>query len=167
MVASARVASAAADVAVFAQPQAIANHAAELRGDGHAQVEVEQGGTVTVSVDDPVSITIPGDERSHLWGLIKTGTPDQVEDLTVGTLVAGCGPDRAGGDCIAARARGPIRVGTQRRLDPGLLGIGLFGALGAVVGTTCLAICSNRGGWAYVGTAVGYVVMFVPLATTF
>ena len=94
-------------------------------------------------------------------GLIKTGTPDQVEELSVGSLVAGCGPDRRGGDCIAARARSAIRVGTQRWLDPQLLGVGLFGALVAVVGTTCLAICSNRSGWAYVGTAVGYVVMFV------
>jgi len=154
-------------IAVFAQPQAIANHAAELRDTGHAQVEVEQGGTVAVSVDDAVSITIPGNERSHLWGLIKTGTPDQVETLSVGNLVAGCGPDRPDGDCIAARAHDPIRVGTQRRLDPELFGVGLFGALVAVVGTTCLAICNNRSDWAYVGTAVGYVVMFVPLTTTF
>jgi hypothetical protein len=156
-----------AHVTVFAQPQAIASHAVALRGAGTAQVEVEQGGTVAVATGDLVDVTIPGDEQSHLWGLFTTGTPDQTQKLPVGTLVAGCGPDRPGGDCLAARVRGPIRIGTQRRLDPAQLGIGLFGALTAVVGTTCLAICSRRSDWAYVGTALGYVVMIVPLTTVF
>ena len=154
-------------VAVFAQPRAIANHATELRGRGHAQIEIEQGGTVAVDAGDVVTIAIPGNETSHLWGLITTGTPDQIEELSIGTLVAGCGPDRPSDDCLAARARGPIRVGTRRRIDATQLAIGLFGALAASVGTACLAVCRTHSDWAYVGTAIGYGVMFVPLTTLF
>lgn len=115
-------------VAVFAQPRAIANHATELRGRGYAQVEVEQGGTIAVDAADVVTIAIPGNETSHLWGLITTGTPDRIEELSIGTLVAGCGPDRPGSDCLAARARGPVRVGTQRRVDATQLAIGHISA---------------------------------------
>jgi hypothetical protein len=119
-------------IAVFAQPPAIANHATELRSAGHAQVEVEQGGTVAVSVDDVVNITIPGDEGSHLWGLVKIGTPVGWRRSAPERWSPAAAP--TGPVATASRpARGPIRVGTQRRLDPGLLGIGLFGALGAVV----------------------------------
>lgn len=154
-------------VAVFAQPQAIASHATEFSGRGYARVELEQGGTLGVGASDLVDVTIPGNEKSYLWGLVKTGTPDQSQQITVDTLVAGCGPDRPGGDCLAARVRGPIRIGMRRQLDPAQLGIGVFGALGAIVGTTCLAICSRHSDWEYVGTALGYVVMIVPLTTVF
>jgi hypothetical protein len=152
----------------FAQPQALAKHATEFRsGNGYARVEVEDGGTAVVAADYVVDVTIPGNEESHLWGLVRTGVPDQTNQVSVGTLVAGCGPDRPGGDCLAARVRGPIRVGMQRRLDPALFAIGLFGALGAAVGTTCLMTCRDHNPWAYVGTGIGYVAMIVPLSTVF
>ena len=154
-----------AHVTAFAQPQAIVDHAREFRGAGYAQVDVEEGGTIPVAADTVLDVTIPGDEQHHLWGLITTGTPDRHEELTVGSFVAGC--DQPGGDCMAAKVRGPIRVGEQRRLDPSLFGIGLFGAAAAIVGTACLAVCRHPDGWAYVGTGIGYVVMIVPLATVF
>jgi hypothetical protein len=47
-------------VAVFAQPDAIARHAGEFATRGHARVEVEQGGTVSVSTDDPILLARPG-----------------------------------------------------------------------------------------------------------
>lgn len=159
--------SGCAHVAVFAQPDAIARHAGEFATRGHARVEVEQGGTVSVSTDDPIVITIPGDERSYAWGLIKVGVPDQTQKLSVGSFVAGCGPDGSGADCMASRTRGSIRVGTQRHLDPGGLAIGVFGAVATIIGSVCLATCSNHTGWAYVGTGIGVATMLVPLSTVF
>lgn len=161
------VLSGCAHVAVFARPDAIARHAGELATRGNARVEVEQGGTVSVSVDDPIVVTLPGNERSYAWGLIKVGDPDQTQELSVGSFVAGCGPDGGGPDCMASRVRDSIRVGTQRHLDPRGLGIGLFGALAAVVGSVCLATCSSRSNWAYVGTGIGIATMVVPLSTVF
>ena len=150
-----------------AQPTTIARHGPELRAAGYARVEVEQGGTVSVAADDLVVVTLPGTERSHLWGLVKTGTPDETQKLTLGNFVAGCTAEGRGPDCMAARARGSIRVGRGRRLDPMGLGIGLFGLATTVVGFTCLAVCSTHGTAAYVGTGLGVVVMLVPLATVF
>jgi hypothetical protein len=153
--------------AAFAQPDAIARHASELAASGHAQVEVEQGGTVSVRSDDPIVVTIPGDERSYAWGLIKTGTPDQTQELSIGNFVAGCGPDGEGAACMARRTRGSIRVGTQRKLDPSGLAMGLFGAAATVIGVVCLASCRQRSDWAYVGTGLGVLTMSFPLSTVF
>ncbi|MDB4954820.1 MAG: hypothetical protein JWO36_2389 [Myxococcales bacterium] len=154
-------------VAVYAQPPAIARHRAELAAGGYARIDVEQGGTVTVAADDLVNITIPGNERSHLWGLVKTGTPDEVMQVTLGSFVSGCDGDGVGEACLAARASGPIRVGMRREIDPAKLGIGLFGLLATVVGSVCLATCSNRTGWSAVGTAIGAGVMIYPLTTVY
>lgn len=159
--------SGCAHVAVFAQPDAIARHAGELATRGHARIEVEQGGTVSVSVDDPIVVTIPGNERSYAWGLIEVGVPDQTEKLSVGNFVAGCGPDGSGA-CMASRVHDSIRVGTQRQLDPGGLAIGLFGALATAVGTVCLTTtCTGGNRLAYVGTGIGVATLLVPLSTVF
>lgn len=155
-------------VAVFAQPDAIARHAGELATVGHARVEVEQGGTVSVFADDPIVVTIPGNQQSYAWGLITIGVPDETQKLSVGNFVAGCGPDASGPDCMASRVRGSIRVGTQRHLDPSGLAIGLFGAIATAVSTVCLTTsCSSRNSLAYVGTGIGVVTMAVPLSTVF
>jgi hypothetical protein len=152
-------------VSVTAQPSALARHSREFAAAGWARVDVEQGGTTVVNADDHVVYTIPGNQKSRLWGLVKTGRPDQTAEVTVGTFVAGCAAGSP--DCLAQRATGSLTVGTRRELDPGKLGIFLFGALGAIVGTACLAICDRPDGWAYAGTAIGYGVMITPLFTVY
>jgi hypothetical protein len=159
--------AACAHLPVSTQSSVLVRHGDDFAGRGYAHVEVDEGGTVPVSADDHVVVTIPGNETSHLWGLIKTGTPDETREVTVGTFVAGCDRDGHGPDCLASRTRGPIRVGTQRRLDPKLLAIGLFGALATVVGITCLSTCSNLNGWAWVGTGIGVITFIVPMATIY
>jgi hypothetical protein len=152
---------------VTAQPATLARHAGELSSTGRARVEVDQGGTISVGADDPVMVTFPGNEHSYLWGFVKTGTPDETRRLTIASLVAGCGPEGHGPNCLASHAGGAIRVGTQRRLDLTKLAFGVFGAVATVVGTTCLAVCSNVNGWAWVGTGLGIVTFVVPLSTVY
>ena len=159
------LAAACRHVAVTAQPAALARRGADFAAVGWARVEVEQGGVATVNADDHVVYTIPGNQQSHLWGLVKTGRPDETREVTVGTFVAGCATGDRG--CIARSATGSIHVGTRRELDPGLLAIFAFGALGAIVGTTCIAICDRPGNAAYVGTALGYGVMIAPVLTVY
>jgi hypothetical protein len=150
-----------AHVPVTAQPVALANHADELTTTGHARVEVEQGGTQLVTADDVVSVVLPGHQKSHLWGLVKTGRPDESVTLTVRNLVAGCP------DCLATRATGHVDLGTRREIAPTYLAIGAFGAAAMVASFTCLAVCSNVGGWAYVGTGIATATFVVPLSTAF
>jgi hypothetical protein len=154
-------------VAVSTQPGVLARHHDDLSGRGYTRIEVDQGGTIPISADDHVAVTIPGNERSYAWGLIKTGTPDETREVTIGTLVAGCDRDGHGADCLAARTAGPIWVGTQRRFDGKLFAIGVFGALATAVGITCLATCSNLDGWAWVGTGIGIITFTVPMATIY
>jgi hypothetical protein len=161
------VLAACVHVPVSTQSSVLVRHGDDFAGRGYAQVEVDEGGTVPVAADDRVVVTIPGNEESHLWGLIKTGTPDDTRELTVGSFLAGCDRDGRGPDCLAARTRGPIRVGTQRRLAPKLLAMGAFGALATAVGITCLATCANTNGWAWVGTGIGMTTFIVPLATVY
>jgi hypothetical protein len=150
--------------ALYAQPSTLANHAAELAGDGRASVEVDQGGTAQVRADDLVEITLPGHQRSYLWGLVTVGQPGETRELTVRNLVAGCGQ---GGDCLAERATGPVHVGTRRGVDPYKLAIGIFGALATVGASACLATCRDPGGWAWVGTGIATATMIAPLSTVF
>ena len=152
-------------VPVYATAPELARHREQFAITGFARVNVEQGGTHSVAAVDRVVVTIPGNQRSHLWGFVRTGRPTQVEEVTIGTLVSGCDADARGADCLAARVQGMLRVGKRRELDPAMLGVGAFGALGVVVGGTCLAICNEPNVWAYVGTAIATVVMLVPLAT--
>jgi len=149
--------------ALWSQPSALATHAPELAATGHARVEVEQGGTAVVDAEDVIAITIPGNERHHLWGLVTTGHPDETRQLTIRNLVAGC----PGPDCLAERARGPILVGTRTAADPKRIGIGTFGAVATAGAFTCLAECHDPGGWAYVGAVLALATMIVPLASAF
>lgn len=153
--------AACAHVPVTAQPATLVAHAGEFRAQGYARVEVDQGGTAAVSGETVITIDVPGNERSHLWGLVKTGHPDQIEPMTIANFVAGCPA------CVATRAQGPIHVGERRELDGRLLALGLFGAAATAGSITCLAECTNPGGWAYVGTVLAAIVMLVPLASTF
>ncbi|MBV8759439.1 MAG: hypothetical protein JO257_19280 [Deltaproteobacteria bacterium] len=149
--------------AVFAQPNALVAHAPDFAAGGRAQVDVQEGGTTVVDPEDVVAVVVPGNEQHHLWGLITTGTPDETRQLTVRNLVAGC----PGGDCLAERVRGPIRVGTRSRLDATRAGIGAFGAAATVVSFACIAECRDPGGWAYVGAGLALTTLLVPLATVF
>ena len=149
-------------VPVSTQPNVLAMHARELGDRGFARIDVDEGGTIVVPADRPVTITIPGNERLYAWGLIKTGTPDETRAMTVGTLVSGCA---TGGDCMASRVRGPILVGEQRRFDARNFAIGMFGAVATALSVTCLVKCSNLNGWALVGTGLGAVTLMVPLAS--
>lgn len=154
-------------VATYAQPAMIARHGAELRVTGAARVEVEEGGTVAVGVDDVVQVIVPGTERSHLWGLVHTGRPDIAQAITLGNLVAGCDADARGPDCLAGKARGLLRVGHRTRVDAKRIAVGLFGAAATTGAVTCLVVCSHPGVHAYVGTGIGVLVMLVPLSGTF
>jgi hypothetical protein len=156
--------AACAHVPVSTQSSVLVHHHDDFAGRGYAQVEVDEGGTVPVSTDDHIVVTVPGNETSHLWGLIKTGTPDDTREVSVGTFIAGCDRDGHGPDCLAARTRGAINVGTQRRFDATRFAIGVFGAIATAVGVTCLATCSNHGGWAWVGTGLGVITFTVPMA---
>ncbi len=159
--------SACVHVDTFAQPTALARHGDDLRATGTARVEVEQGGTVAVGADDVVQVVFPGTEESHLWGLVKTGTPDAAQAVTIANLVARCAPDASGRDCLAGRTRGPIRVGHRTRVDGARIGVGLFGAVATTGAITCLAVCTKPGVLAYVGAGIGALVMLVPLSGTF
>jgi hypothetical protein len=150
-------------VPLSTQPSLLAVHAPELTANGHARVEVDQGGTQNVSAEDVVAITLPGNQRSHLWGLVTTGTPDETRELTIRNLVADC----PGDGCLASRAAGTIHVGERREVDPARLGIGLFGAAATVASFACLAVCHDPGGWAYVGTGIAVTAFVVPLSTVF
>jgi hypothetical protein len=110
---------------------------------------------------------IPGDQESHLWGLVTTGRPDEIRELTVGSFLTGCARDATGADCLAARTHAPIAIGTQRRLDATTLVIGVFGAIATTIGITCLATCSNLNGWAWLGTGLGIATFVVPLSTVY
>lgn len=158
------VLAACTHTALTAQPSTLAVHAAELDARGRATVEVDQGGTAQVRADDVVAITLPGNQRSYLWGLVTVGEPDESRELTVRNLVAGCGQ---GGHCLAEHAAGPVHVGTRRGLDPYRLAIGIFGALATVGASACLATCHDPGGWAYLGTGLAATTMIVPLSTVF
>jgi hypothetical protein len=148
---------------LWSQPTALANHAPELATSGHARIEVEQGGTALVDAEDVIAITIPGNQHSHLWGLVTTGHPDETRELTIRNLVAGC----PGPDCLADRARGPVLVGTRTAVDPARVGMGIFGAAATGAAFTCLAECHDPGGWAYVGAVLALTTLIVPLASTF
>src|SRR5262245_38266617 len=121
--------------AVSAEPRLIAAHREQLMAKGHARIPVIEGGTFAVDASERVVVRIPGNQRTHLWGLVKTGRPDATIEASIGELVANCGPDGAGPDCMAARASGQVRVGTRSRLDPKGLAIFLFGAAGLTVGS--------------------------------
>ena len=157
------VLAACAHVPVSTQPSTLALHAPELTANGRARIEVDQGGTQLVDAEDVVAITIPGNQRSHLWGLITTGKPDETRSLTIRNLVSAC----PGNDCLATRAVGTIKVGERRQLDPARLGIGIFGAGATVASLACLSVCHDPGGWAYVGTVIALTTLIVPLSTTF
>ncbi len=157
------VLTACTHVSLSTQPTTLALHTSELAAGGHARVEVDQGGTAVVDAEDVVAITIPGNQRSHLWGLITTGTPDETRALTIRNLVAAC----PGNDCLATRAVGTVKVGERRELDPARLGIGVFGAAATVASIACLAVCHDPGGWAYVGTGIAMTALIVPLSTVF
>lgn len=159
--------AACAPVPLTAQPPTLAEHAAELAtsGAGRADVEVDQGGTRRVFRDDVVAVVLRGNQKSHLWGLVKTGTPDQATSLTVGELVAGCDDTGTNRGCALARIDGPIQVGTRQRFDAARAGVFLFGLAATTVASLCLAACSERSGWAYVGAGLGAVTMLAPLAT--
>ena len=116
-----------------------------------------------VDAEDVIAITIPGNERHHLWGLVTTGHPDETRQLTIRNLVAGC----PGPDCLAERARGPVLVGTRKALDRARAGIGVFGAAATLGAFTCIAECHDPGGWAYVGAVLALTTMIVPLASAF
>jgi hypothetical protein len=161
------VLAACAHVPVSARPEALARHADELAARGHARVEVEQGGTTSVGIADSISIHIPGDERTHLWGLFTTGTPDETRRLSLGSFIAGCDASGRGPNCLASRAPDPIQLGTRRSFDPEMFAVGVFGALAVVVGSICLATCRTHGDAAYVGTGLGVVTLLVPLSTVF
>lgn len=150
-------------IARATQPSTLAHHAPELAASGRARVEVEQGGTAVVDAEDVIAVVIPGNERQHLWGLVTTGHPDETRALTIRNLVAGC----PGPDCLAERARGPIRVGTRTAVDPARVGIGAFGAAATVGAFACIAECNDPGGWAYVGAVLALATMIVPLASAF
>ncbi|HUJ61358.1 MAG TPA: hypothetical protein VLX92_22795 [Kofleriaceae bacterium] len=153
--------------AVSAQPTALAAHAAELEALDRARVEVVQGGQFDVDGERVVSVTFPGNQRSHFWGLYKTGTPDRSETITIHNLVASCARDGTGKDCALARLHDPISVGTRRSLDGRKLAMGLFGAVATAIGGVCLATCQNHSGWAAVGTSIGAATLLYPLSTVF
>jgi hypothetical protein len=156
--------AACAHVPLSAQPGAIARHADELAARGHAEIEVEEGGTAHVASADRISVRIPGNEQSYLWGLVTTGSPDRYQDLTIGSFVAGCGP--AGGpDCLARRLTDPIHIGTRRVLDPTRVGIGVFGAITTAMGVFCLASCQRHSDAAYVGTGLAVATLLYALST--
>jgi hypothetical protein len=157
------VLAACTHVPLSTEPSTLALHAPELAANGRARVEVDQGGTQVVDAEDVVAITLPGHQRSHLWGLVTTGRPDETRELTIRNLVAGC----PGDGCLATRAAGSIHVGERRRVDPARLGIGAFGAAATVASLACLAICHDPGGWAYVGTGLAVTAFVVPLSTVF
>jgi hypothetical protein len=157
------VVAACTHVPLSTEPSTLALHAPELTANGRARVEVDQGGTQLVDAEDVVAITIPGNERHHLWGLVTTGKPDETRSLTIRNLVAAC----PGNDCLATRAVGTIKVGERKQLDPARLGIGVFGAGATVASVACLSMCHDPGGWAYVGTVISLATLLVPLSTTF
>jgi hypothetical protein len=146
-------------VSVSAQPSTLALHASELTASGHARVEVDQGGTQVVDAEDVVAVTIPGNLRSHLWGFVTTGKPDETRELTLRNLVTSCA------ECLTTHAS--IHVGERREVDPARLGIGVFGAAATVASLACLAVCRDPGGWAYVGTGIALTAFVVPLSTVF
>lgn len=146
-------------VPLSAQPSAFALHAPELSANGRARIEVDQGGTQLVDAEDVVAVTIPGNQRSHLWGLITTGRPDETRELTIRNMVTSCP------ECLATHTS--IHVGERRHLDPARLGIGVFGAAATVASLACLAVCHDPGGWAYVGTGIAVTTFVVPLSTVF
>jgi len=153
---------------VFARPRAIARHRPELMTKGFARVEVEQGGTFAIDSSERVAIVLPGNQKKHLWGLVKTGKPHQAIEVSIGELAANCDANGVGPDCLAAKITDePLRVGSRAKLSGTELAIFLFGAAGFIVGVTCLSICSERGNAAYVGTAIGAGVMIQPLTTVF
>jgi hypothetical protein len=154
-------------VPLTAQPPAIAAIAPELADSGRADVPVDQGGSRRVFRDDVVSVTLRGNQRSHLWGLVKLGTPDDTQTMTLGELVAGCDATGRNRGCALAKVDTSIAVGTRERVDPARVGMFAFGALATTVGTLCLAICHERSGWEFVGVAIGATVMIVPLAGSF
>ena len=146
------------------EPSQIARHADEIEAHGAADVEVDQGGTERVLAEDVVSVTLPGNQRSHLWGLVTTGHPDETRTLTIRNLVSGC---EGGRPCLATRAVGPVDVGTRRALDPRRAWLGVFGAFATIASIVCLAKCRDPGGWAYVGTGLATATFLVPVSTVF
>jgi hypothetical protein len=154
-------------VPVYTRPDLLVRHADDFAERGYARVDVVQGGTVGVTAEKHVDVLIPGNERSHLWGLIKTGTPDETRDVTVGTLVAGCGPTNHGPNCLASRAQGEILIGERRELDVTRLATGLFGVVAATMSITCLAVCSNVGPAAWIGAGLGVAAFAAPMSTVY
>jgi hypothetical protein len=153
---------------VFARPRTIARHRRELAAKGFARVEVEQGGTFAVDASERVAIVIPGNQKKHLWGLVKTGKPHKSIEVSLGQLAANCDADGLGPDCLAAKITDePLRVGSRAKVSGTELAIFLFGAATFVTGIVCLSVCSERGNAAFVGTAIGAGVMIQPLTTVF
>jgi hypothetical protein len=153
---------------VFARPRTIARHRAELMSKGFARVEVEQGGTFAVDSASRVAIVLPGNQKKHLWGLIKTGKPHKAIEVSIGELAANCDAEGRGPDCLAMKITDePLRVGSRAKVSGTELAIFLFGAATFITGVTCLSICSEKGTAAWVGTAIGAGVMIQPLTTVF
>ena len=157
------VLAACAHVPVSTQPSVLALHAPELAATGHARIEVDQGGTQLVEAEEVVAITLPGDERHYLWGLVTTGTPDETRSLTIRNLITAC----PGNDCLATRAIGTIKVGERKQLDLARFGMGIFGATTTLASIACLSVCHDPSPYIYVGTVIALTTLLLPLSTVF
>jgi hypothetical protein len=161
------VLAACKQVPVRAMPMEIVRHRAEFQQRGFARVDVVEGGTIAVDSERELAMTIPGNQKSYAWGLVKKGQPTYTTVIKVGDLLAECDEQGRGAKCLASRVVGPSEIGIRRKVDPKLVAIGLFGVATMIASGACLAICKDNGEAAYIGFGISVAVMIWPLSTVF